>query len=445
MYDFPAGFYADVRIEDVSETAIGYTFDQIDQARERRYTAAFVRVFDGERWYFAATTDIDDVQSEIRRLAGYATRNPAIAQNPIVARFAVHHDERADFDDSRVDHIPLARKDDLLRSHFAAFSGSCLKRYSPTYLDAFVRKTFVSSLGAQLSWDFQKTGLGISFDLADDGEHHFSEMYQAGADRFEDLPTDPQEAAAYLDRAKRFMTEAESIEPCDLAMILSPRVAGVFAHESFGHKSEADFMVGDETMRREWALGTSVAWEGLSIVDDGNEPGIGYTPFDDEGTPASKTYLIRDGKLAGRLHSCATAADLDEEPTGNARAVNFQFQPIVRMTTTYIEPGTQSKDELIGGVEDGILVEGLNHGSGLSTFTIAPTFAYRIRDGRVAEPVQVSVITGNVFETLGRIDGVSDTLELKSFVRGGCGKSEQFPLPVGFGGPWVRVRLLHAQ
>jgi TldD protein len=228
-------------------------------------------------------------------------------------------------------------------------------------------------------------------------------------------------------------------------MVLSPLVAGVFAHESFGHKSEADFMVGDETMRREWALGADVGTSHLSIVDDGNEAGIGYTPFDDEGTPAHKTYLMRGGRLAGRLHSCSTAADLDEEPTGNARAVNFHFQPVVRMTTTYIEPGASSKEDLIAGVEDGLLITNLNHGSGMSTFTMAPTFAYRIRNGEVAEPVRVSVITGNVFETLGKIDGLSDHLKLHSFVRGGCGKSEQFPLPVGFGGPWVRVSELAAQ
>ena len=52
---------------------------------------------------------------------------------------------------------------------------------------------------------------------------------------------------------------------------------------------------------------------------------------------AKKTYLIKDGILTGRLHSATTAASLNEELTGNARALNFEFEPIVRMTTTYIE------------------------------------------------------------------------------------------------------------
>jgi TldD protein len=78
----------------------------------------------------------------------------------------------------------------------------------------------------------------------------------------------------------------------------------------------------------------------------------------------------------------------------------------------------------------------------MSTFTIAPGRAYRIRGGRLAEPVRASVVTGSVFQALTDVDGVSDTLELRSFVGGGCGKFEQQDLPVGFGGPHVRVKNL---
>jgi TldD protein len=150
--------------------------------------------------------------------------------------------------------------------------------------------------------------------------------------------------------------------------------------------------------------------------------------------------LVTGGRLTGRLHSVATAAELGEEPTGNARSVGFEFQPIPRMTTTYIEPGSLTKSELFAGVDDGIFVEGVMHGSGLSTFTMAPSLAYRIRNGEQADPVSISVVTGNVMETLGMIDGLSDELELGTVAGGGCGKHEQHPLPVGFGGPYVRIR-----
>ena len=107
--------------------------------------------------------------------------------------------------------------------------------------------------------------------------------------------------------------------------------------------------------------------------------GSGFVPYDDEGCPAGKTYLIKDGILSGRLHSASTAADLGDEPTGNARAINFEFEPIVRMTATYIEAGAETKEELFSKVKDGIYIDDISHGSGMTTFTIAP-FQMCIRD-----------------------------------------------------------------
>ena len=209
---------------------------------------------------------------------------------------------------------------------------------------------------------------------------------------------------------------------------------------------KADFMLGDETMKKEWALGTKVGADILSIYDSGIDFGSGYTPYDDdEGTKATKTYLIKNGVLSGRLHSVSTAADLDESPTGNARAISCDYEPIVRMTNTVIDAGDKTKEELFAGIQHGYYIKTLKHGSGMSTFTIAPSLAYEIVDGKVGDPVKIAVITGNVFETLDLIDGLSDHAEMFSFVTGGCGKMEQYPLPVGFGGPYVSIAKMNVQ
>lgn len=242
-----------------------------------------------------------------------------------------------------------------------------------------------------------------------------------------------------------FMRQSVPVVAGKYPVVLSPEAAGVFAHESFGHKSEADFMLSDDSMREEWQIGKQVGSPILSIAECGQIPGCGYVPYDDEGTKARKNYLIKDGRLAGRLHSAQTAAALGEALTGNARAINCTFEPIVRMTTTYIEPGNQTFDELIAPIQKGYYIKTISHGSGMSTFTMAPRVAYEIENGKIGKPTQISVITGSVFETLGLIDGLSDKLELLSFVTGGCGKMEQSGLPVGFGGPYVRVSSMNVQ
>ena len=79
------------------------------------------------------------------------------------------------------------------------------------------------------------------------------------------------------------------------------------------------------------------------------------------------------------------------------------------------------------------------------TFTIAPNKAYMIRNGKLAEPVRISVVTGSVMHTLHEIDGLTKDVKVCSLSTGGCGKMEQWPLRVAFGGPYVRVRNIQVQ
>jgi len=266
-----------------------------------------------------------------------------------------------------------------------------------------------------------------------------------GAIFFEELKKLKKYFETEVEKNIYFIQHAKEVSPGEYPVLLSPLAAGVFTHESFGHKSESDFMVGDETMKAEWALGKKIGPSLLTIIDNGLVPGNGYVPYDDEGSKGRKTEIISNGILTGRLHSTATAAQLQEPLTGNARAINFQFEPIVRMTTTYIEKGDRLLKDIISEMDQGVYVDTIKHGSGMSTFTIAPARAYWIEKGRIDHPIKISVITGNVFETLAEVDAVSQEFELLSFVGGGCGKMEQMPLPVGFGGPYTRVKKLKVQ
>ena len=74
----------------------------------------------------------------------------------------------------------------------------------------------------------------------------------------------------------------------------------------------------------------------------------------------------------------------------------------------------------------------------MEMFTFSAGEAYMIRNGRIAEMVRPVVLSGNVFETLLRIDGVGNDLDLNQ--GGGCGKAGQAPLPVSNGSPHLRIR-----
>jgi len=155
--------------------------------------------------------------------------------------------------------------------------------------------------------------------------------------------------------------------------------------------------------------------------------------------PTTKTYLISEGKLVGRLHSRETAKKMNELPTGNARAINYRFPPIVRMTNTYIEPKTATFDDIIGDIKEGVYAKNWYGGmTSMEMFTFSAGEAYMIRNGKIAELLRPVVLTGNVFNTLKNIDAIGNDLSMNQ--GGGCGKGGQMPLPVSNGSPHIRIR-----
>ncbi len=444
MYKFKKGFYADVRIEDRFTTNIKLQNGQLHEAKETAEKKAFIRIFDGKMWYYTSTSDVNNIQNSLDELYVYAAENPQIDSHPIVSKYQVNKDKVIKYADCSVKNIPLQTKLELISSAADKLTSQLCNLKIAQYLDRHSVYQFYSSKGADITYDFQTCGVAYSMSFNNNGENLQERLSKCETD-FDKLTYTEKELNEFVTRCEDYIKNAKPVAAGSYPVVLAPIVTGVFAHESFGHKSEADFMLGDEAMAKEWTIGKKVGSDILTIRETGVFEGSGYVPYDDEGTKATDTYLIKNGVLQGRLHSATTAAALGEELTGNARAINCDYEPIVRMTNTFIEAGNSTLEELIKGIDRGYYIYSVKHGSGMSTFTIAPSIAYEIVNGKIAQPVKIAVITGNVFETLGLIDGIANDRELLSFVTGGCGKMEQFPLNVGMGGPHIRVSKMNIQ
>lgn len=444
MFKYPKGMYVDVRIEETIDTKITYKKKVLQEQKSRHNKGVFIRLFDGKRWYYASITDLSKIQEQIDILAKMASPDDFIDDHPVVKMYEVHKEINLQYTDKSITDIDISEKDKLLREISDLLSDSVITYDVVFYVDNKITKQIFSSKGTNITFDKQTCGIAAHMQCVYENNKDSFGVSRAEV-YFDDLVKAKDYFAEEIKKNVEFIKEAESFEPGEYQVLMSPLTTGVFTHESFGHKSESDFMVGDETMRKEWALGKEVGQSLLTIIDDGTITGNGYVPFDDEGTKGRKTNIITKGLLTDRLHSVATAASLNEKPTGNARALNFEYEPIVRMTTTYIEKGNIPLSEIINTIDKGVFIDTIKHGSGMSTFTIAPSRAYKIEEGKITKPIKLSVVTGNVFETLKLVDAVSEEFDLLSFVGGGCGKMEQYPLPVGFGGPYTLVRKLNVQ
>ncbi len=221
-------------------------------------------------------------------------------------------------------------------------------------------------------------------------------------------------------------------------VILENKIVGLLAHEAVGHCSEADLVHSGSFLRDK--IGKKVASDIVNLIDDGRFPsGLGTMMYDDEGVPTEKTVIIDKGVCQNFLHSRETAYEFGVKPTGNARAWDFEYDPIIRMRNTYIDPGDYSLEELAEGIKEGYFLKGGMAGQADFTgeFMFGTQEAVKIRNGRIGESFRGVTICGNAFEVLKKVDAIGKDFIIRAGV---CGK-EQINY-VGMGGASLRTELL---
>jgi TldD protein len=307
------------------------------------------------------------------------------------------------------------------------------------YSDSRKKVIFLNSSGSRITQERADVTIRLAAIAAKDGEVQQVGLSLGSRGNIEVIKNLHEKVRDMAQNAVNMLT-APQARGGEYTVVLDPVLAGVFVHEAFGHLSESDFVYENEPMKKIMTLGKRFGGSHLNIVDSAAVPGLrGSYKYDDEGVLAVKNYLIREGELVGRLHSRETAAKMNEKPTGNARAINYRYPPIVRMTNTYIEPGETSFEDIIAGIKEGIYAKNWYGGTtSMEMFTFSAGEAYMIRNGKIAEALRPVVLTGNVFNTLQNIDAIGDDLDMNE--GGGCGKGEQMPLPVSNGSPHIRIR-----
>ncbi len=430
--------YCDVRIEETFESSLIMQNHELTTAVEQNSVGAFLRVRQHGQWYFSSTTDLATLKEQLTALANSKSLSEATP-------WGLHPDNNGTFEsisyrNDNPSQVAMAKKVEMIEGYDVITKKfPKIKTSSLSYKDIYKVKTYKNSSGTFFQFDFAQCGWGLRVNLAD-GEKTYSDVFKAYGEKFSDILNEHAKLEKYLSECEQFI-HAPLLDAGKYKVLMSPEIAGVFVHESFGHNSEADSMIGDPRSKEIFQIGKKVAADFVSIVDSGlHKGGSGYCPIDDEGYLATKTYLIKDGVLTGRLHSFDTAVAMDEKPTGNARALNFEYEPIVRMTSTYIENGNMPLSDLYKMAEGGILIETFKYGTGGELFTIAPGRAFLIKDGKATQPVRANVMSGQLFETLLNIEGIANDYELTHSALGGCGKMDQMPLPVSDGGPTILVK-----
>ncbi len=232
-------------------------------------------------------------------------------------------------------------------------------------------------------------------------------------------------------------------------VLIDGEISGLISHEACGHPFEADRILGREAaqggesyvnveMLKKEKIGSDV----LTIVDNPLiEKSLGFYVYDEEGIPARKKYLIKNGIVEEFLLNREYASKLSLKSNGSARATAYFNEPLIRMSNTFIEAGDYSFEELLEDIKKGVYFKSYmewNIDDRRWNQKYGGLEAYLIENGEIKgllrNPV-LEVTTGKLFKS---IDAVGKDLK---FEAGLCGKGEPMQgVPVWFGGPTMRAR-----
>jgi TldD protein len=430
--------YIEIHFEESQATSIAYRGERLEEISRARSAGGNVRALVRGSWGFVSFDGSDGMKEKVAlavEQASLASREQfrLFPMEPVVDVVVPQLEKDATA-------IPLARKKELLDGYNDIMLRSPkIQSTRVNYRDGLRRTIFASSEGSYIEQSRTDLSLRLTAIAREDGEVQQAGVSLGSNGEFSAVEKLDEQAREIARRAAALLF-APQAKGGEYTVILDPVLAGVFAHEAFGHLSESDFVYQNENLQQVMVLGKRFGGKHLNIIDDPTMPNLrGSYRYDDEGTRARKTYLIREGILEGRLHSRETAAKMRERATGNARAINYLFPPIVRMSNTFIDRGSASFEEMLGGIEEGVYVKDWYGGTtSLEMFTFSAGEAYMIRQGRVEELLRPVVLTGNVFTTLQNVDAIGADLHMNQ--GGGCGKGRQYPLPVSDGSPHIRIR-----
>jgi TldD protein len=430
--------YIEIRLDDSSSSRLVYRGERLEEAGRTASSGGNVRALVRGGWGFVSFNNMQDLAGKVA-LAVEQARHVGKEESHFSPVVPVTDKMEPTVKKNPIE-VPLATKKGLMDDYNRLLLDTPgIRTTSIGYADIKKKVTLATSEGAYIEQGRIDLNLRISAIASRD-----SEVQQVGLSIGSkgDFATAEGLHDQVKDIARRAVAllSAPNAKGGTYTVVLDPILAGVFVHEAFGHLSEADHIYENPQLRDLMVLGRRFGGKHLNIVDGAAVPGYrGSFKYDDEGTPASKTYLIKEGILTSRLHSRETAARMGEQPTGNARAINYMYPPIVRMTNTYIEPGATSFEDMIRGIKEGVYARDWYGGTtSLEMFTFSAGEAYMIRNGKIAEMVRPVVLTGNVFTTLDNIDAIGNDLDMNQ--GGGCGKAGQSPLPVSNGSPHIRIR-----
>ena len=438
--------YADVRVTDTQTESLSVRNGVPEGISSASSLGFGVRVIADGAWGFASSSEVSDAAAAaVARHAVAIARASATVGSRGVRLAPVEAADAAWSGGCEIDPfgVPIEEKLALLTSADEAMrsqKGISLARSAMSFMRC--TKTFASTEGSYIEQRWVESSAGLvayAIEGPDVMPRSYPNSlgggcYQAGWESIRDLDL-PGNGQRIAEEAVALLS-APDCPSGPVTLVIDGSQLALQVHESVGHPTELDRVLGDEAA----FAGTSfLAVEDLgqlrygsdlvTVTADSTVPGsLGSFGYDDEGVPAQRDHIIRDGILSGFLSSRESAAAIGRASNGSMRADGWGRTPLVRMTTVSLEPGDAGGlEDLIADTGEGLYIE-TNRSWSIDdrrlNFQFACEIGWEIRKGKRGRMVKRPNYTGITPRFWGSCDAICSSGEWQVWGLDNCGKGE---------------------
>jgi len=436
--------YADIRISEIADEVLTVKNGAPEEVRFLQTKGFGVRVLMDGAWGFAASVDVNkkEIIYVVEKAVRIAKASAMLKKKDVkLSKEAIKQDRYETLVKEDPFEIPVEEKLKVLfeAERLLAEQSPLIKASYSYYRGYQEKKLFMSSEGAEILQRITWCGGGLRAIAIKNGEMQVRSYPASFRGDFSTAGYEFFKSLALVENARRVgqeLLELFKAEKCPSTitdLILTGDQLALQIHESCGHPTELDRVLGTEAdyagtsfLTPEKLGNFKYGSKNVTITADATVPrGLGTFGYDDEGTPAKKVYLVKEGLLVGYQSSRETAADLSlGESSGGMRADSPLSLPLIRMTNINLLPGDWKAEEIIEDVREGILMM-TNRSWSIDdkriNFQFGTEIGWRIKNGSKEKMVKNPTYIGVTPRFWGSCDAVSKD-DWKMWGTPNCGK-----------------------
>ncbi len=309
-------------------------------------------------------------------------------------------------------------------------------------------KYFTNSEGSEIIQNFTDVVIDMVSTAHESGLTQSVNITEGGRGGLEQVSNKDkvQHSAHEISLKASQLIDAKPAKEEKATVVMNPDFVSLLTHEILGHPSEADRVLGKEMA---WAggawwkgkIGEKIGSDKLNVFDDPTiKESLGWYYYDDEGVKTKKTTLVENGILKNHMQNRETAQIFDANPTGNMRATNYRFMPLIRMACTCIGNGDYDVSEMIKEVKNGYLISNMKIPSidmKRYNWSISCQYAQKIENGEITDLLRDVIVIGIAPEFFESIDACGNDFTVRPITN--CGKGDPMQsMIMGNGGPSIR-------